>query len=85
MLNHPFLSPSPYTYFHPSNYLSKPISLMNTPNSYSQATALSPRALYFPQDLSNNSFIPASQTNNHISYQNGTRNKLANEQISRTR
>ncbi len=58
---------------------------MNTPNSYSQATALSPRALYFPQDLSNNSFIPASQTNNHISYQNGTRNKLANEQISRTR
>jgi hypothetical protein len=81
MLNHPFFSPSPYTYFHPS----KPISLMNTPNSYSQATALSPRPLYFPQDLSNNSFIPPSQTNNPISYQNGTRNKLANEQISRIR
>lgn len=28
MFNHPILSPSPYTYFYPTNYLTKPIAFM---------------------------------------------------------
>ncbi|CAF1023458.1 unnamed protein product [Rotaria sordida] len=91
MINNPTLSPLSYTYIHPSNYLSKPIPLMNTTNSCSQPNTLPPTTFFLPSELSTNTYFssPSLRTNNNnnnnIQYQTSNRKKLTNEQISQSR
>ncbi|CAF3968941.1 unnamed protein product, partial [Rotaria magnacalcarata] len=87
MINNGVLPPLSYTYFHPSNYISKPIPLMNTTNSNSQANGLQPTPLFIPPKLQPNAFYPTSsvRTNNNIQYQNGNRKRTTNEQITQLR
>lgn len=94
MISHPTLPPqsySPYTYFPPSHYLTKPMPLMSTSNS----GALPPHPTYiFPPELPNNTFfrnqtypspppsISSSVRTNNTQYQNGNKTKLNNDQQS---
>jgi len=98
MINHPTLPPPsfpPYAYFPPSNYLSKPMPLMGTTNSYSQPGALLPPAFILPPELANSPFFrnqtfpspppstaSSARTNNNTQYQNGNENKLSNDLAS---
>ncbi|CAF5107490.1 unnamed protein product [Rotaria magnacalcarata] len=99
MINHPtlsFPSFSPYAYFPPTNYLSKPMPLMGpTPSSSSQPGALPPQTYIVPPDLLNSAFfrnqtIPSqaasspvrTNNNDNIENQNGTNAIMSNDNSS---
>jgi len=94
MINHSTLPPSPYSpyaYFPPTNYLSKPMPLMGTTNS----GALHPHSTFlFSPELANNNFFrnqtfpspppstSSSVRTNNTQYQNGNKTKSNTDQLS---
>jgi hypothetical protein len=90
MINHPTLPPpsySPYAYFPPTNYLTKPMPLMGTTNS----GVLPPSTFLFPPELATHPFFrnqtfpsqpPSITSLPRTQYQNGNKTKSNNEQLS---
>lgn len=88
MMNNGALPPLSYTYFHPSNYLSKPIPLMSTTNpSNSPSNGLPPTTLFIPPELQPNVFYPPSsvRTNNQMTYPTGIKKKVTSESVTQPR
>ena len=97
MINHPALPPTlypSYAYFPSMNYLSKPMPLMGTTNSYSQSGAIPPSGFLSPADLATHPFFrnqtfpspppstssSARTNNNSTQYQTeNNNNKLNND------
>jgi hypothetical protein len=80
MIHHPTLPPPPYTpyaYYPPSNYLSKPMPLMGTTN---------PSTFFFPPELANSAFFrnqtfPSPPPSITSSGRTNNNNKSTNDQV----
>ena len=102
MVNHPALAPppfSPYAFFPPSHYLSKPMPLMSTPNSCSQpGSILPPPTFLLPPEIATNTLFrnqtfpspppstsSTARTNNTTNNNNNTNSNAQNQNDNKTR